>query len=385
MSQPKRSIFEEVGADAPSDRPTPQAGGIDRISGQGARGAIRWWLIVLAVLVTVMILVGGLTRLTDSGLSITEWAPIKGAIPPLSPEAWQSEFTAYQQTDEYKLQNTGMTLAQFKTIFWWEWGHRQLGRFIGVVWALGFLWFFLRKQIPTGWTGRLFTIGTLIGLQGLFGWLMVASGLTGHGQTDVRSYMLALHLGTAFAILGLLFWQSFLLGRSERDLLQTRRQGEAKLFSMTTGLMHFAALQIVLGALVAGIDAGRNYTDWPLMAGGFFPPDMFDITPWWRNFFENDGLVQFIHRMSGYLLLVFGIVVLLRGRRSAHPGTRTAVTLAFGMLVLQMIIGIVTVMQSAHLHIALTHQFGAIVLWGLILRARFLARYPKLTSVREGA
>ncbi|MEL7176702.1 MAG: heme A synthase [Pseudomonadota bacterium] len=378
----KRSIFEDVGSDA---KPAPDIlkGGIDRAH-KGARGAIRIWLMVLFALVVLMIAVGGLTRLTDSGLSITEWKPLSGALPPMNAADWQAEFDLYRAIPEYQLQNRGMSMAEFQVIYWWEWGHRQLGRFIGLVWAVPFLFFLLTKRIPTGWTGRLLLLGGLGGLQGAIGWWMVSSGLR-EGMLDVASYRLATHLGLAFAILGLIAWYVFQLGRSEADLMQARRGKEAKLFSMSTGLMHFAFLQILIGALVAGIDAGRGYPDWPLMAGGFFPPEPLELRPIWRNFFEDDGLVQFMHRMAGYLLFIFGTVVWLRGRKSANASTRFAFNAVFAMLVVQMVIGIVTVIYSAPWEIAIVHQFGAVVLWALILRARFLSGYPKAQSVRGTA
>ena len=377
----KRKLFEEVG-EGQTTRPAAQPGLIDQGRG-GARGAIRIWLMVLFALVFVMIAVGGMTRLTDSGLSITEWRPVTGAIPPLSEADWASEFEKYQQIDEFKLQNSWMTLADFKTIYWWEWGHRQLGRVIGLVWALGFLYFLLRRQIPTGWTTRLLILGGLGGLQGAIGWWMVASGVTsGEGMLDVASYRLATHLGLAFVILGFIAWYIMLLGRSERDLMQARRSKEAKQFSLATGLLHASFLQILLGALVAGIDAGRYFVDWPLMQGQFFPPDAFNLEPGWRNFFENPGLVQFMHRMLGYLLLIFGIVVWLRGRKSAHAQTRFAFNAVLAALVLQIVIGITTVLYAAPVHIALVHQAIAVILWVLILRARFLSAYPIATSIR---
>lgn len=374
----KRSIFEEVDAGT-KPAPKPQGGLIDRA--RGARGAIRIWLIVLFVMVAAMILVGGLTRLTDSGLSITEWAPVTGAVPPLSEAAWQAAFEKYQTIPEFTLQNADMTLAAFKSIYWWEWGHRQLGRVIGLVWAVGFMWFLLRGQIPTGWTMRLLGIGVLGGLQGAIGWWMVSSGLSGQ-MLDVASYRLAIHLGLAFVILGFLTWYVLTLGRAETDLLQARRARERKLYGMGTGLLHFAFLQILLGALVAGIDAGRGYTDWPLMAGGVFPPEMFSISPVWRNFFENDGLVQFMHRVTGYVLLIYAIVVWRRAGKSGVIATRGAFTLALGLLVLQALIGIVTIMHSSPLHLAIFHQLGAVLVWVAILRARFSAAYPAQQSVR---
>ena len=436
----KRSIFEEV-QEGGDTRPTGQPGAIDA-GRKGARGAIRVWLIMLFALVVTMIAVGGLTRLTDSGLSITEWRPITGAIPPMSDADWQAEFDKYKQIDQWRIMNQWMELSDFKVIYWWEWGHRQLGRVIGLVWALGFFWFLIRRQIPSGtaglwlpllgfvgfaviigaevalgagalalaqarmieiasmlfmatvalgglmmrnmdWTARLLFVGFLGGLQGAIGWWMVASGVTsGEGMTAVASYRLATHLGLAFVILGLLAWYIYGLSRSERDLMQARRVGEAKLFSLSTGLMHFAFLQILLGALVAGIDAGRSYTDWPLMGGQILPPDMAVLEPWWRNLFESPGLVQFIHRVSGYLLLIFGVVVWLRGRNSAHSSTRFAFNAVIAALALQILLGIMTVIYAAPVGMAILHQFLAVVLWALILRARFLSRYPIPDTIR---
>ena len=374
----KRSIFEEVGSNTKIIAAPVGAISRDECS---ERGWVRIWLWALVVLIVIMITVGGLTRLTDSGLSITEWDPVMGAVPPLSTAAWNAAFAAYRTTAEFTLQNSDMTLAEFKVIFWWEWGHRQLGRFIGLAWLAGFLILFIVGKLPKVRRISLFIIGPFIGLQGFIGWLMVNSGLDGV-RIDVASYWLMAHLGAAFALLGYIFWTLQLFGRTESELLQARRVRERKLFGMSTGLMHFVALQVLLGALVAGIDAGRNYTDWPLMAGEFLPPDLFSLTPWWRNFFEDDGLVQFIHRMSAYFLFVFGIVVYLRAKASAHKLTR----LAFGkiglLLVVQMVLGVVTVMNSSPWNLAILHQFTAILLWLAVIQGRFLAGYPITTSVR---
>ena len=378
MATKPRSIFEEVGT---SQKQSATPGGIDQ-RGHGARGAIRGWLMVLFALLAVMIAVGGLTRLTDSGLSITEWAPVTGAVPPLDDATWQSEFAKYQASPEYQLQNTGMSMAEFKTIYWWEWGHRQLGRVIGLVWAVGFFGFLAARKIPAGWTGRLFFIGALGGLQGAIGWWMVSSGLEG-ARTDVASYRLATHLGLAFFIFGFITWYILKIGRRSPDLLVARRAGDARLWTLGTALMVLAFVQIVLGALVAGIDAGRAYPDWPLMAGGFLPPDMWQLTPAWRNLFENEGTVQFIHRMMGYILFAYGLFVWWRSRRSANRRTRSAYAMMMAMMVAQMVLGIATVMTMATPHVAIVHQVGAVVLWVLILRARFLSRYPLPQSVRE--
>ncbi len=254
----KRSIFEEVGAGAATPA-APVGGGIDARP-RGARRGVRLWLVTLFLLVAVMIAVGGLTRLTDSGLSITEWRPLTGALPPLNAEEWQSEFDRYREIPEYQLQNRGMSLEEFKVIYW-EWGHRQLGRVIGLVWFLGFVGFAVARQIPPGWTGRLLLLGGLGGLQGAIGWWMVASGLTGT-MLDVASYRLATHLGLAFVILGLLAWYVFLLGRSEAELMTARRGREAKLYSLSTGLMHFTFLQILLGAWSRSGATSLRMRDW---------------------------------------------------------------------------------------------------------------------------
>ncbi|MFZ9200446.1 MAG: heme A synthase [Paracoccaceae bacterium] len=377
----KRKLFEEVGATA---QVAPQGGLIE--GNKGARRGIRAWLVALFLLVAMMIAVGGLTRLTDSGLSITEWKPVTGAIPPLSEADWVVEFDKYKATPEFQLQNSQMSMEAFKVIFWWEWAHRQLGRVVGLVWALGFAGFLVARAIPPGWTGRLLGLGALGGLQGAIGWWMVSSGLVGE-QVDVKSYRLATHLGLAFIILGVIAWYVFLLGRSETNLMQARRNSERKLVGLSTGLMHFAFLQILLGALVAGIDAGRGFPTWPDMNGQFFPADAFYVPGGggvWHAFFENPGLVQFIHRMSGYLLFAFGIVVWLRGRHSAHAATRGAFHAVMAMMVAQMVLGIITVLTAAHMHIAITHQIGAVILWVLIIRARHLSVYPVAGSIAKG-
>ncbi|WP_439154639.1 heme A synthase [Yoonia sp.] len=373
----QRSIFEDVGE---TPKQTAAPGGIDRV-GQGARGAIRGWLMVLFALVLVMIAVGGLTRLTDSGLSITEWRPVTGALPPMSEPAWTEEFDKYRAIPEYQLQNKGMSLSEFKFIYYWEWGHRQLGRVIGLVWAAGFVFFLATRKIPAGWTGRLVFIGALGGLQGAVGWWMVSSGLE-EGMLDVASYRLATHLGLAFVIFGFIAWFIYRLGRRPSDLLQARRSGDVGLIRWSNVLIGAAFIQIILGALVAGIDAGRAYPDWPLMAGGFLPPDPLGLTPVWRNFFEDAGLVQFMHRMAGYTLFLLGLFVWLRGRKSANRRTRASFNMIMAMMLVQMALGIVTVIYSAPWQVAILHQLGAVALWAMILRGRFLARYPIPQSVR---
>ena len=302
--------------------------------------AARWiqrWLIVIGLMVYAMILIGGATRLTDSGLSITEWAPLKGALPPLSEQAWLSEFEKYKATAEFQQQNYNMTMSEFQFIYWWEWGHRLFGRLIGLVAIGGFIWFAAMRWLSTKWAARLGVLIALGGLQGFIGWWMVSSGLE-EGMLDVASYRLATHLGLAFVIFGFIAWYVYQLGRSQSDLLQARRSGDAGLARLGSVLIGFTFLQILLGALVAGIDAGRAYPDWPLMAGGFLPPQPFDLQPVWRNFFEDDGLVQFMHRMAGYILFLFAIFVWLRGRKSANDQTRFAFNAVMAMMFLLMIV-----------------------------------------------
>lgn len=380
----KRKLFEEVGGGAQA--PVVPAGGLIDARGRGSRGAVRLWLVAIFLLVAAMIVVGGLTRLTDSGLSITEWKPVTGALPPMTEADWATEFAKYQASPEFQLQNSAMSLDQFKSIFWWEWGHRQLGRVIGLVWAVGFFGFLAARKIPPGWTGRLLGLGALGGLQGAIGWWMVSSGLKGT-MVDVASYRLATHLGLAFIILGLTAWYVFLLGRGETELMQARRAGERKLKGLSTGLMHLAFVQIILGALVAGIDAGRSFPTWPDMNGSFFPADAFYVPGGggvWHAFRENPGLVQFNHRMAGYLLVVLGIVAWIKGRKSAHGTTRAAFHAVMAMLLAQVALGIATALTLAHVHVAITHQIGAVILWVLILRARHLSIYPIAGSIREG-
>lgn len=374
----RRPVFQDV---TETERPAPPVRGSIDAAPKGARRAIRAWLIVLFVMVAAMIALGGATRLTGSGLSIVEWKPVTGSLPPMNDAAWNAEFAAYQQIPQYAEVNPDMDLTGFKRIYWWEWAHRLLGRLVGLVWAAGLAFFLARKQVPVGWTPRLVGIGALGGLQGAIGWWMVSSGLN-EGMVRVASYRLAIHLGLAFAILGLIAWYVLQLSRSEADLLRARRAGEAKLFSMSTGLMHFAFLQILIGALVAGIDAGRTYTGWPTMGGEWIPAAIWDSALGWRNFFENPALVQFTHRMAGYLLAIFAVIVWLRARRSPHPVTRGAFTAMLVMMAAQIGLGILNVIHAAPLMLALSHQIGAIALFVLILRARHNARYPYETSVR---
>ncbi len=378
MTKKTRSIFEEVGAGGPA----PVAPAAPRRAAPERR-AIAAWLSVLFALVVAMIVVGGMTRLTDSGLSITEWRLVTGAVPPLDAAAWEAEFARYRASPQYEILNQGMTLEAFKRIYWWEWSHRQLGRLVGLVWAAGFLWFLLRRRLPPGWAPRLLGIGALGGLQGAVGWWMVASGLAPQ-MASVASHRLAVHLGLAFVILGLIAWWVMMLRRDEAALLQSRRQRNEGLMRWGTALVVVAFVQVLLGALVAGIDAGRSFPEWPLMAGAVFPPGAFELAPAWRNLTENAALVQFNHRLLGYVLLALGLAAWWRGRSSALGDIRRAFDAMAVMLVAQVGLGIVTVLYAAPWQAAIVHQLGAVALFVLILRARFAALYPLAQRIARG-
>ncbi len=375
-----RNIFEDVDIDKPNDT-SFKGGYIDQGRDEWRLGVSRW-MKILFILVFLMVLVGGLTRLTDSGLSITEWNVIKGAIPPLSDIAWALEFDKYKNIPEYQLQNKGMSLGDFKVIYWWEWGHRQLGRFVGLVWLIGFVYLNLRKKIPNEWKFRMLFVGLLGGLQGAIGWWMVSSGLVGR-MVDVASYRLATHLGLAFIILGTLFWFVMRVERTDVDLMQSRRRSNLQSIRWTSLLLVLSFWQILLGALVAGIDAGRGYIDWPMMNGEFLPSESFDYNPLWTNFFENPALVQFNHRILGYVLIALGIAAWFKSRSIAHRKLRIGFKAILIMMVAQMVLGIVTVMYAAPWYIAIFHQIGAVVLIVLILQTKFIANFPQEQSVRS--
>jgi cytochrome c oxidase assembly protein subunit 15 len=282
--------------------------------------AVKTWLYVLAALVVAMVAVGGATRLTGSGLSITEWRPVTGAIPPLSHESWVAEFQRYQASPQYRLLNEGMKLGEFQFIYWWEWSHRQLGRLIGFVFFVPLLWFWLRGVIRGRLALGLLGIGALGGLQAAIGWIMVASGLQ-PGMVAVAPIKLMLHLIVASLILALLVWVAAGFGRApERD-----RAPPAAARNTALVFLGLVVLQIALGALVAGSRAGLTYNTWPLMDGQFVPSRdaLLAATPWYENFVDNPALVQFDHRVVGYAVVAFALWQMMQLRRAA-PGTSGA-------------------------------------------------------------
>jgi heme a synthase len=321
--------------------------------------ALRLWLAVLALLVVVMVLVGGATRLTDSGLSITEWKPVTGIIPPLTDSAWQEAFDAYQKIPEYLELKRGMGLDEFKTIYWWEWSHRLLGRVIGVAFLVPFLAFWAAGYIPRAWLPRLAGLFVLGGMQGAMGWYMVKSGLV--TRVDVSQYRLAAHLGIAVAILGYTLWLVFDLGPQQRSTVQSGSRVATWVGAAVLALIY---LQILAGGIVAGLDAGFGYNTWPLINGAFVPDGLGEAQPWFLNPFENPLTVQFDHRMLGYTVVLATIAQagwLAFRRKDAEPVTSAFIVMCFALL--QATLGVWTLLLRVPIPLGLAHQAGAIVLF----------------------
>ena len=323
--------------------------------------ALRLWLSLVALLIVAMILVGGATRLTDSGLSITEWQPIVGAIPPLSDADWQEAFEAYKQIPEYTQVNQGMDLEGFKEIYWWEWAHRFLGRFIGLVFFAPFVGFWLAGYIPRPLLPRLLGLFVLGGLQGALGWYMVKSGLV--DRVDVSQYRLAAHFGVAVLILGYTLWFILSLGRQRQD------RAVAKTPAIVAGLVLLLVfLQLLAGALVAGIDGGMGFNTWPLMNGALIPTGLGAADPWYLNLFENPLTVQFDHRMLGYAVV---LATLLQAwwlaRRPDTAQLRGSAAMLACLSLLQVALGIWTLLSFVPIELGLAHQAGAIAVFAAAL------------------
>jgi heme a synthase len=333
--------------------------------------AFRVWLLVLIVLVLVMVTVGGATRLTGSGLSITEWKPITGAMPPLSAADWAREFELYRTSPQYKLQNAGMSLAEFQFIYWWEWGHRQLGRFIGLVMLGGFFAFWAARVITGKMALLTFGLGLLLALQGTIGWIMVASGLK-PGMVAVAPVKLTLHL--TFACL---FFIGLVVMASAWGAFGLKKPGSVGLQRAAWALVVAVLAQIALGGFVAGSKAGFTYNTWPLMDGAFVPPieHLFKVKSFWENFVDNPTLVQFNHRIGAYALLGFAIwhAVAARGTAVAKMARMLAV-----FVLLQGAMGIITLLLVVPLWAGLAHQaFAMLVLLVAVIHAmRVTAHKP---------
>jgi heme a synthase len=340
---------------------------------------VRWWLIAVAILIAIMVLVGGATRLTESGLSIVEWKPVSGALPPLNAAQWNEAFEGYKAIPQYRQLNAGMSLDDFKTIFWWEWSHRLLGRVIGAAYLLPFLWFLWRGALGADLRRRLWLIFGLGALQGAVGWWMVASGLS--RRVEVSQYRLATHLVLALLIFAGIVWTLRRLGDTTPSTTAPRLKIAA------IALLALTFVQLYLGALVAGLRAGKIYNTWPDIDGEFIPSAerLFFETPWWRNLFENTLTVQFEHRMVAYALLVFAALHAIDAARAGVGRTvfKGALWL-LGVVALQAALGILTLLNQVPMDLALAHQGVAIAVLTLAVVQVVRLTGPRREPVVQG-
>ncbi len=326
--------------------------------------AIAWWLLACAAMIFVMVALGGVTRLTESGLSITEWQPVAGVLPPLSTAEWQAAFDAYKQIPQYDAIHAGMTLAQFKTIYFWEWFHRLWGRLIGIVFLLPFLWFLLRRRISAELAPRLMLLFLLGAFQGVLGWWMVKSGLA--HRVEVSQYRLAAHLGMAIVIYGAILWVALdLLRPARHEITPGLRRGAGALLAL-------AFVTLIAGAFTAGLRAGLIDNTFPLMDGHVVPPAWGHLAPWWRNLFENPEAVQFDHRVLAIATWLGALALFLASFRAAlSRSARGAIHALFGLVTIQAALGISTLLLVVPLPLALAHQLGAT----LVITAALVVRH----------
>ena len=342
--------------------------------------AVAWWLFACCAMVFLTMVVGGVTRLTHSGLSIVEWKPLIGALPPLSHADWLELFAKYQQTPEFIKRNHDMTLDGFQFIFWWEWAHRLIGRSIGVVFIVPYVWFLIRGKLRGALAAKVLGFFILGGLQGAMGWYMVKSGLV--DDPRVSQYRLAAHLGLAFILFGLMGWTG--LGMLQRRTTSSAassapsRQGiplRITFFTQRLGtwLVALVFVMVLSGALVAGIHAGLAYNTFPLMNGNFIPPEILVVEPLWLNFFTNMATVQFDHRMLAWLLM--GMIPWFSWRIwKETPDARTPAVVLSAWLAVQVALGIATLLLQVPVALGAAHQAGALVLFGLLIWANHAIR-----------
>ncbi len=330
---------------------------------QRPMGPVRNWLWWIATFIFLMVMVGGLTRLTDSGLSITVWDPVMGAIPPMSETDWTKVFDLYKQTTEFQTQNSAMTLPEFKHIFWWEWGHRFLGRLIGVLFAVPFLYFLVTKRLSFGLVLRLLVLFILGAAQAALGWYMVKSGLA--GRVDVSQYRLAAHLALASLLFAVTVWMALGIERTRRFVWSSNS-------FLAALLVILILLQIAAGGFVAGLDAGHASYDWPKINGVWVPEGLDTLKPLWRNAVENALAVQFDHRMLAYFVFLLAII------HAWSSFSFSAIILAYGVFV-QVALGILTIMLKIPMGFALAHQATAMLVLALAvanLHAHMLSQSP---------
>lgn len=346
-----------------------KATGFGHTATAGWDRAVRLWLWVIAALVLAMITVGGATRLTDSGLSITEWQPILGTIPPLTEAHWQEALEKYRQIPQYQLINKGMSLEEFKFIYWWEWGHRFLGRIIGLVFALPLAVFWAMGALRPGYPAKLLGVLALGGLQGVIGWYMVKSGLV--DRVDVSQYRLALHLTVAFVILALVVWLARNLAFPEHEPRSKAAQS-SRLPLLLVAAMFF---QVMLGAFVAGLKGGLVYNTWPSMNGDVVPYDLWAIHPWYLNPFENPVMAQFNHRLVAYAIAAMAAIEVWRVLRSDAPRAivQSAMFVMAGVLA-QAALGIWTLLAAVPIGLGIAHQAVAAVVLVIVVRHLHVVR-----------
>jgi cytochrome c oxidase assembly protein subunit 15 len=336
-----------------------------------AHRALAVWLLACAALVFAIIVVGGVTRLTRSGLSIVEWKPIAGTLPPLSSADWEDAFAKYRATPEYRQVNHGMTLDGFKGIFWWEWAHRLLGRLIGIAYLLPLLWFLVRRQVPSGYAGALAVVFALGGLQGALGWFMVKSGLVDNPQ--VSHFRLTAHLGLAVIILAAMLWTALSLVHPAGARMS---EGRRRARGWAAAVVALVFLMVLTGGLVAGFRAGFAYNTWPLMNGALVPPELLHLEPAWRNLFWNMATVQFDHRLLAYLVLAASGALWWRLRRdpTLPSRARTGSAALLALLLVQATLGIATLLLVVPVVLASLHQAVAVVVFALALNVAHALR-----------
>ncbi len=348
-----------------------------RLRAESNRRLVRLWLYFICALVAAMVVVGGATRLTDSGLSITEWRPLLGAIPPLNDLDWQAAFDLYKQIPEFQKINSDMTLQGFKFIYWWEWSHRFLGRIVGVAFFVPMVWLWLSGRLEGWLKPRLLLLFALGGLQGFIGWWMVMSGLV--ERVDVSQYRLATHLLLASIIFAYAMWVARGLAPHSTKAGPPGLRGQAMIITL------LVLMQIFLGGLVAGLDAGLAFNTWPRIDGAWVPDKLWILKPVWLNLFENIKTVQFIHRMSAYLLfafVLFHMFISFGGEASPH---RNRAIVLFLLITAQAMIGIATLLKQVPFDWAISHQFGGIVVLGFaVAHWRGLKGvYPPAVEIRR--
>jgi cytochrome c oxidase assembly protein subunit 15 len=345
--------------------------------------ALGRWLAIFAATVFVLVLVGGATRLTESGLSITEWKPVSGVVPPMNEAAWNAEFDAYKRIPQYAQMNAAMTLDQFKVIFWWEFAHRFLARLVGLIFALPFFWFLAKKRIPRELMPRLVTIGVLIIVQAALGWYMVASGLV--ERVNVSQYRLAAHLSLALVLYLLAVWTADRLTADRSPLTVDGAapvvNGQRSTVSgqrILIALLLLASLTVISGAFVAGLRAGHIYNEFPRMGAGFIPIEYGTMSPWWKDLLENPASAQFNHRVLAMVTLVAVIVGFVRARAGAHQALRSRLNLVLGAVLVQVALGITALLLSVPVVVGIAHQAGALLLLtALVLSLSEAERYGR--------